>query len=48
MADAAIALLADPARWQVVSNAAAADARTRFALADVVAQYEALYARATA
>jgi glycosyltransferase involved in cell wall biosynthesis len=48
MAAAAIALLADQPRWQAMSNAAAADARARFALADVVAQYESLYARATA
>jgi glycosyltransferase involved in cell wall biosynthesis len=43
MADAAIALLRDPERWRVVSAAAAADARARFATDDIVSQYEALY-----
>ncbi len=48
MAKAAIALLADPAQWQVMSAAAAADARARFAERDVVAQYEAVYERTVA
>ncbi|HUF29292.1 MAG TPA: N-acetyl-alpha-D-glucosaminyl L-malate synthase BshA [Gemmatimonadaceae bacterium] len=48
MANAAISMLGDPERWQAMSDAAAADARARFALADVVAQYEALYSRAIA
>jgi N-acetyl-alpha-D-glucosaminyl L-malate synthase BshA len=48
MAAAAVAILSDTQRWQAMSTAAAADARARFALADVVAQYEALYARAIA
>jgi len=48
MAQAAIAVLADPVRWQTVSAAAAADARARFAERDVVAQYEALYERTVA
>ncbi len=43
MADAAIALLTDRARWRTVSAAAAADARARFAKDDIVSQYEALY-----
>ena len=43
MACAGIALLKDPARWQAMSDAAAADARKRFSLDAVVAQYEALY-----
>ena len=43
MAEAAIALLRDDARWRAVSTAAAADARKRFALDDIVSQYEALY-----
>ncbi len=43
MAQAGIALLSDPARWQAMSTAAAADARIRFSEAAVVAQYEALY-----
>jgi N-acetyl-alpha-D-glucosaminyl L-malate synthase BshA len=43
MAEAAIALLRDEARWRAVSTAAAADARKRFAIDDIVSQYEALY-----
>ena len=43
MARAGIALLKNPARWQAMSDAAAADARKRFSLDAVVAQYEALY-----
>ncbi|MCL4212918.1 MAG: N-acetyl-alpha-D-glucosaminyl L-malate synthase BshA [Gemmatimonadales bacterium] len=45
MAAAAVALL-EPARWSAASAAAAADARSRFATADVVGRYEALYAEA--
>jgi N-acetyl-alpha-D-glucosaminyl L-malate synthase BshA len=45
MARAGIGLLASPAKWQAMSDAAAADARTRFAESAVVAQYEALYER---
>ncbi|MGI8499370.1 MAG: N-acetyl-alpha-D-glucosaminyl L-malate synthase BshA [Gemmatimonadaceae bacterium] len=45
MAEAAITILRDPARWKNVSDAAAADARSRFAQKDIVAQYEAYYAR---
>lgn len=45
MAAAAVALL-EPARWGAASAAAAADARSRFATADVVGRYEALYAEA--
>jgi N-acetyl-alpha-D-glucosaminyl L-malate synthase BshA len=44
MAQSAIALLSDAARWQRMSDAAARDARARFSEADVVARYEALYA----
>lgn len=47
MAQAALEFL-EPARWAAASAAAAADARTRFATADVVAQYERLYADALA
>jgi L-malate glycosyltransferase len=47
MAAAAIELL-QPARWAEVSAAAAADARARFATADVVQQYERLYEDALA
>ena len=43
MAAAAILLLTDQDRWQAVSAAAAADARSRFSLEEVVAQYEAFY-----
>ncbi len=45
MAAAAVALL-EPTRWRAASAAAAADARSRFATADVVGRYEALYAEA--
>ncbi len=48
MAHAGIALLQDPARWQVMSDAAAADARRRFSQDAVVAQYEAVYERTLA
>jgi N-acetyl-alpha-D-glucosaminyl L-malate synthase BshA len=48
MARASIAVLGDPHRWQAASTAAAADARARFAEADIVARYEALYARTLA
>ena len=48
MAAAAVDILSDQDRWTAMSTAAAADARERFALTDVVAQYEALYARAIA
>jgi L-malate glycosyltransferase len=43
MAAAAIRLLTDEALWQSVSARAAADARARFSLEEVVAQYEAFY-----
>jgi L-malate glycosyltransferase len=43
MADAAIAILRDQNRWRAMSAAAAADARARFAIDDIVSQYEALY-----
>ena len=43
MAGAAIELLRDESRWRAASERAAADARQRFALEDVVAQYEAFY-----
>ena len=44
MAAAALGILRDPARWQRMSQAAAADARARFSMGAIVAQYEALYA----
>ena len=46
MAAAAVALLTDRARWQAASTRAAADARERFAMDQVVEQYERFYARA--
>ena len=46
MADAAIGMLKDGARWKRMSQAAAADARTRFAMNDIVGRYEAVYASA--
>lgn len=46
MARAAVALLADPERWQAASTLAAADARERFAMDAVVGQYEAFYRQA--
>ncbi|MFZ9415919.1 MAG: N-acetyl-alpha-D-glucosaminyl L-malate synthase BshA [Alphaproteobacteria bacterium] len=45
---AAVARFLDPAVWPAASAAAAAAARARFATADVVARYEALYADARA
>ena len=48
MSSAGIALLSDPARWQTMSDAAAADARRRFSQDAVVAQYEAVYERTLA
>ncbi len=48
MAHEGIAILADAARWHSMSTAAAADARERFSLDAVVAQYEAVYARTLA
>jgi len=45
LAAAALALL-EPDRWATVSAAAQADARARFATADVVRQYEQIYAEA--
>ncbi len=48
MADAAVHILSDVDRWRAMSTAAAADARARYGLDAVVAQYEALYARTVA
>jgi N-acetyl-alpha-D-glucosaminyl L-malate synthase BshA len=45
MARAAIELL-QPGRWETASTLAAADARARFGLEEVVAQYESFYTRA--
>jgi N-acetyl-alpha-D-glucosaminyl L-malate synthase BshA len=46
MAAAAIDLLGDPVAWAAFSKLAAEDARARFSLDAVVAQYEAFYTRA--
>ena len=43
MAAAAIEILRDRARWAAMSRAAAADARARFGLNEVLEQYETLY-----
>ena len=48
MASAAIAILGDADRWRAMSDLAAADARDRFAMDAVVAQYEAFYRQALA
>ena len=45
LADFGAKVLKDPARWQAMSAAAAADARARFSGDDIVAKYEALYMR---
>ena len=46
MVRASLDILSDPARWRAMSEAAAADARERFARDEIVGQYEALYAEA--
>ena len=46
MANAATDLLQDEAKWKRMSAAAAADARARFAMDDVVARYEDVYEHA--
>ena len=46
MARAGIALLSDSQRWNAASDLAARDARERFGLEEVVAQYESFYRRA--
>jgi N-acetyl-alpha-D-glucosaminyl L-malate synthase BshA len=43
MSAAAIRILSDPDRWNAMSERAATDARERFDMEDVVAQYEAFY-----
>src|ERR1019366_9086782 len=45
LAEFAVALFHDPARWSARSAAAAADARDRFSRDDIVARYERLYLR---
>ncbi len=46
MAAAAIGILRDAGRWSIMSARAASDARARFSMNAVVAQYEAFYRRA--
>jgi N-acetyl-alpha-D-glucosaminyl L-malate synthase BshA len=46
MAAAALLLLRDPERWRAASTLAAADARARFGMDAVVAQYEQFYVNA--
>lgn len=48
MAKSGVELLSDERKWQVMSDAAAADARKRFSQEAVVRQYEALYEQAVA
>ena len=48
MSSAAIALLTDETKWQAMSRAAAADARERFAMDDIVERYERMYELALA
>ena len=48
MAEAAKAILGDEGRWRAMSEAAAADARERFGLDEVVAQYERFYTESLA
>jgi hypothetical protein len=43
MAAAALGILRDRDRWQEMSTLAARDARDRFAIDDVVEQYESFY-----
>jgi len=46
MSNAAIELLRDSKKWEAMSRAATADARERFAMDDVVEEYEAMYVTA--
>jgi N-acetyl-alpha-D-glucosaminyl L-malate synthase BshA len=46
MARAAVSLLSDGEKWRAASDLAARDARERFGLEQVVAQYESFYTRA--
>ena len=48
MARAALSLLSDAGKWRAMSRAAAADARERFAMDDIVERYEQLYVQTTA
>ncbi len=48
MARAALTILGDERRWSAMSTLAASDARARFSLDQIVAQYESLYRHALA
>ena len=48
MAGAAIELLKNDAKWKAMSQAAAADARERFSMDDIVARYEEMYTQSLA
>jgi glycosyltransferase involved in cell wall biosynthesis len=48
MSAAAVDILSSAEKWQSMSEAAAADARTRFSQKDIVARYEDFYARVLA
>ena len=48
MGDAALSVLTDATRWQAMSDAAAADARARFAIDPIIDRYQALYRDAVA
>ena len=43
MSEAAVSILRDKDRWNSMSTLAAADARERFSLESIVAEYEAFY-----
>ena len=48
MAEASVAILTDRDRWRAMSDRGAADARDRFSLDEIVAEYEAFYEYALA
>ena len=48
MSAAAVEILSSPEKWQAMSEAAAADARTRFSQEDMVTRYEDFYTRVLA
>jgi L-malate glycosyltransferase len=48
MVDAGLAILRDQDSWRAMSDAAAADAHARFAIDNIVAEYESFYARTLA
>jgi glycosyltransferase involved in cell wall biosynthesis len=48
MARAAVSLLRDESKWSAMSEAAASDARSRFAKDDIVQRYEQVYSTAIA